>query len=50
MDTTATSLCMDNNIPIVVFNINAKGNLKKVVNGTKIGTVVQNWQNLKNDI
>ncbi len=40
MDTTATSLCMDNDIPIVVFDINKKGNLKKVVNGCEIGSVV----------
>lgn len=42
MDTTATSLCMDNDIPIIVFDINKKGNLKKVIDGKKIGTVVSN--------
>lgn len=42
MDTTATSLCMDNNIPIIVFDINQKGNLKKVIKGQKIGTIVSN--------
>ncbi len=42
MDTTATSLCMNNNIPIIVFDINEKGNLKKVVGGEKIGTTVTN--------
>lgn len=42
MDTTATSLCMDNNIPIIVFDINKHGNLEKVVNGKKIGTTVKN--------
>lgn len=42
MDTTATSLCMDNNIPIIVFNINEKNNLKKVIAGKKIGTTVTN--------
>jgi len=42
MDTTATSLCMDNNIPIVVFNINSKNNLKKIIDGQQIGTIVQN--------
>ena len=42
MDTTATSLCMDNNIPIIVFDINTKGNLKKVIKGEKIGTIVTN--------
>lgn len=42
MDNTATSLCMNNNIPIIVFDINEKGNLKKVVEGKKIGTTVEN--------
>ena len=41
MDATAVSLCMDNNLPIVVFNLNRIGNIKRVVFGEKIGTVVQ---------
>ncbi|MBD0380325.1 UMP kinase [Paenibacillus sedimenti] len=41
MDSTASSLCMDNNIPLVVFNITEKGNIKRVVLGEKIGTTVQ---------
>ena len=41
MDTTATTLCMDNSIPIVVFDINEHGNLKKVLLGETIGTIVQ---------
>ena len=40
MDSTATTLCMDNEIPIIVFDVNKKGNLKKVVEGKKIGTIV----------
>ena len=40
MDATATTLCMDNNIPILVYNMNKRGNLLKVVNGNKIGTLV----------
>jgi uridylate kinase len=40
VDATAASLCRDNNIPIVVFNLQQKGNLKKVVQGEKIGTLV----------
>lgn len=40
MDATAISLCMDNNIPIVVFNLAKKGNIKRVVLGEKIGTIV----------
>ncbi len=40
MDATALSLCMDNDLPIVVFNSLEKGNIKKVVLGEDIGTVV----------
>ena len=40
MDSTAISMCMDNNMPIVVFNLFTKGNLKKVVSGEKVGTAV----------
>jgi uridylate kinase len=40
MDTTATSLCMENKLPIVVFNMNQPGNIRRVVMGEKIGTVV----------
>ncbi|QSV44793.1 UMP kinase [Geobacter benzoatilyticus] len=41
MDATATSLCMDNNLPIIVFDITEYGNIKKVVCGEEIGTVVK---------
>ncbi len=41
MDATAISLCMDNNLPIVVFNMKKRGNIRKVVLGEKIGTVVR---------
>jgi uridylate kinase len=41
MDTTAISLCMDNNLPIVVFNLNKKGNLMRLFKGEHVGTVVQ---------
>ncbi len=40
MDATAVSLCMDNKLPIIVFNLNKEGNIKRVVMGEKIGTVV----------
>lgn len=40
MDSTATTLCMDNNIPIIVYNMNKKGNLQKIIEGKKIGTFV----------
>ena len=41
MDTTAISLCMEENIPIKVFNILEKGNLKKVILDEEIGTIVK---------
>ncbi|MFH1359930.1 MAG: UMP kinase [Candidatus Omnitrophota bacterium] len=41
MDATAISLCMDNQLPIVVFDLLKKGNIKRVVLGETIGTVVQ---------
>lgn len=41
MDATAVSLCMDNKLPIVVFDLTKKGNIKRVVLGEKIGTVVR---------
>lgn len=40
MDSTAISLCMDNHLPIIVFNILQKGNIKRVVAGEDIGTLV----------
>jgi uridylate kinase len=40
MDSTATSLCMDNNIPIIVFGLDNPNNIKKAVMGEKIGTLV----------
>jgi len=41
MDTTAISLCMDNSLPIVVFNLLHPGNIKRVLLGEKIGTIVK---------
>lgn len=41
MDTTAITLCMDNKIPIIVFDLNQIGSLKKVVQGEDVGTLVQ---------
>ena len=40
MDSTAISLCMDNQLPIIVFNIMEKGNIKRVVLSESIGTLV----------
>jgi len=41
MDSTASSLCMDNNIPLIIFSITENGNIKRAVLGEKIGTTVQ---------
>ncbi|MNJ55045.1 Uridylate kinase [compost metagenome] len=41
MDSTASSLCMDNDIPLIVFAITEQGNIKRVVLGEKIGTTVK---------
>ncbi|MED1864204.1 UMP kinase [Fictibacillus nanhaiensis] len=41
MDTTASSLCMDNDIPLVVFSIMEEGNIRRAVAGEKIGTVIR---------
>jgi len=40
MDLTATALCKENNLPVLVFNMDKKGNLKKVISGEPIGTIV----------
>ena len=42
MDISATAMCMQNNLPIYVFNMDVEGNLKKVINGEEIGTLVHN--------
>ncbi|MBI4972111.1 MAG: UMP kinase [Candidatus Omnitrophica bacterium] len=44
MDSTAISLCMDNSLPIIVFNLIKKGNIKKVIIGQNIGTSVGNQE------
>ena len=41
MDSTAISLCMDNNMPIIVFDLTGTGNIKRVVCGEQIGTIVK---------
>lgn len=41
MDLTAFTLCKENNLPIIVFDMNAKGNLLRVVNGESVGTIVE---------
>lgn len=44
MDLTATTMCKENNLPIVVFDMDTEGNLKKVVIGENIGTLVDNQE------
>jgi uridylate kinase len=41
MDTTAISLCMDNKLPIVVFNLRTPGNVRRVIMGEPVGTTVR---------
>ncbi|MCT2534553.1 UMP kinase [Aquibacillus koreensis] len=41
MDSTASSLCMDNDIPLLVFNVTEEGNIKRAVIGEKIGTIIR---------
>ncbi|MGG1832011.1 UMP kinase [Cytobacillus firmus] len=47
MDSTASSLCMDNNIPLIVFSIMEKGNINRAVMGETIGTIVRGKNNAK---
>jgi uridylate kinase len=42
MDLTAFTLCRENNMPVVVFDMNRKGNLMKLIGGEKVGTIVEN--------
>jgi uridylate kinase len=41
MDTTAISLCMDNRLPIIVYDLKKKGNLRRILKGEKVGTIVK---------
>ena len=41
MDATAISLCMDNDLPIIIFNLKKPGNIRKVLQGDKVGTIVR---------
>lgn len=40
MDLTAITLCRENSLPILVFNMNKKGNLLKLIQGEKVGTII----------
>jgi uridylate kinase len=41
MDSTAISLCMDNDLPIIVFNLTTDGNIVRALRGEKVGTIVR---------
>lgn len=41
MDSTAISMCMDNNIPLIVFDLFGKGNLLNIINGNRVGTLIK---------
>ncbi len=41
MDTTAISLCMENRLPIIVFDVKRPGNLRRIVTGERVGTIVE---------
>ena len=45
MDSTATSMCMDNNMELMVFNMNKRGNIVKAMKGEKIGTIINKEEN-----
>jgi uridylate kinase len=45
MDATAISLCMDNKLPIVVFNLRREGNVRRVIMGDRVGTIVSHTTN-----
>jgi len=45
MDSTAISLCMDNNLPIISFNLNQPGNISRVIQGERVGTIVRSERN-----
>ena len=45
MDSTAITLCMDNNLPLIVFNLKHRGNLKRILQGESIGTYVTAGKN-----
>jgi len=41
MDLTAVSLCMENHLPIIVFDLNNSGTLKRIIQGERLGTIVK---------
>ncbi|EMO23530.1 putative UMP kinase [Leptospira santarosai str. HAI134] len=49
MDSTALSLCMENNMSIIVFDIFKQGNLKDLITGNNIGTLISNSEDIQID-
>jgi uridylate kinase len=47
MDSTAISLCMDNNLPIIVLNLWDKGSVRRLVMGESVGTVIRDFDGVK---
>jgi len=41
MDTTAISLCMDNKLPIVIFDLTRRGNIRRIITGERVGSIVE---------
>lgn len=50
MDSTALSLCMDNRLPIMVFNMSAPENIRRVLNGERVGTIVSTEDDVRGDV
>tara|TARA_B100001013_G_scaffold315137_1_gene221949 strand:- start:166 stop:906 length:741 start_codon:yes stop_codon:yes gene_type:complete len=46
MDTTAISLCMENSVPIIVFNLFIENNIERIINGERLGTLIAEEQNI----
>jgi uridylate kinase len=49
MDLTAVSLCQENNLPMIVFNMDVQDNLLKLVSGEDIGTLINNGEKITNE-
>ena len=46
MDTTAISLCMENSVPIIVFNLFIENSIERIINGERLGTLIAEEQNI----
>jgi len=49
MDLTAVSLCQENNLPMIVFNMDVKDNLLKLVMGEEVGTLINNGEKINKE-